>query len=56
MDSMPFDPVCGMQVDAGEARAGGLVSELRGKTWFFCSPECKRDFEADPDAFLPSGR
>jgi Cu+-exporting ATPase len=51
-----LDPVCGMQVDRGQARTLSLVSEHGGNTWFFCSPECKRDFDADPGAYLPSGR
>jgi Cu(I)/Ag(I) efflux system membrane fusion protein len=46
------DPVCGMTVDEGEARAAGLVSERDGMEFFFCHEGCKERFEADPEAFL----
>jgi membrane fusion protein, copper/silver efflux system len=40
------DPVCGMPVDSGKARAAGLMSEHRGKIIYFCSKETKRKFDA----------
>jgi len=39
------DPVCGMDVDPKTA-AGKSVYE--GKTYYFCSPGCKKDFDKDP--------
>ncbi|WP_422924287.1 heavy metal translocating P-type ATPase [Singulisphaera sp. PoT] len=46
---LPIDPVCGMTVDP--ARAAGR-SEHEGHTHYFCSPSCKRRFDADPASFL----
>ncbi len=45
---MATDPVCGMEVREGDAPA---KSEWQGKTWYFCSDECKRRFEADPKKY-----
>jgi YHS domain-containing protein len=50
------DPVCRMEVDTAQARADGLVTEHKGATWFFCTPECKREFDADPAVYLPMVR
>ncbi len=44
------DPVCGMHVDTGTA-AG--TSEYRGETYYFCSVGCKRQFDKDPQRFVP---
>ena len=50
---MAKDPVCGMQVDEKEA-AG--KSEYRGKTYYFCAPGCKKEFDANPDEHVaPAG-
>jgi len=40
------DPVCGMTIDPADAAAS---SEYKGTTYFFCMPECKEKFEANPD-------
>lgn len=42
------DPVCGMTLE--ETDAVGSV-EHDGKTYYFCSDDCKEEFEADPDAY-----
>jgi YHS domain-containing protein len=47
------DPVCRMEVDPAMARTEGLFTELKGTTWFFCTPACKQEFDADPSAHLP---
>lgn len=39
------DPVCGMMIDADTA-AGR--SSYQGRTYYFCSAQCLRQFEADP--------
>jgi Cu+-exporting ATPase len=41
------DPVCGMQVD-DKAR---LQSNYQGQTYFFCSEDCKRKFDQDPQQY-----
>jgi Cu(I)/Ag(I) efflux system membrane fusion protein len=42
------DPVCGMDVDEKKAEAAGRTAAHDGHTYFFCSDECKKKFEADP--------
>ena len=44
---MATDPVCGMTVDPTTARK---TSDYRGTTYYFCSPGCKKAFDADPSA------
>ncbi|HZT69382.1 MAG TPA: YHS domain-containing protein [Terriglobia bacterium] len=46
---MERDPVCGMQVDPQNA-AG--KSEHREKTYYFCSPVCKKKFDASPEQYV----
>ena len=43
------DPVCNMDVDP--ARAAGS-SEHKGQTYYFCSPNCVKRFNADPEKYL----
>jgi len=46
---MPIDPVCGMTVEPQDA-AGR--SDYDGTTYYFCNPNCKKKFDADPESFL----
>jgi membrane fusion protein, copper/silver efflux system len=46
------DPVCGMTVDPAEARSSNLTTEHEGKTYSFCSANCKRRFDAAPQLGL----
>ena len=46
---MAKDPVCGMEV--GEKRAAG-TSEYHGRTYYFCSPGCKKAFDREPEKYL----
>jgi Cu(I)/Ag(I) efflux system membrane fusion protein len=39
------DPVCGMEVDPARA---ARKSSYKGKTYYFCSDQCKREFDRDP--------
>lgn len=39
------DPVCGMKIDPAKAKA---KVEYKGKTYFFCSDECKGKFDKEP--------
>ena len=43
------DPVCGMKVDDQKAAA---QSAYEGKTYYFCSPGCKRKFDANPRQYV----
>ena len=45
------DPVCGMNVDRGNAE----TVVLRGQRHFFCGPGCRAKFEADPERYAPTG-
>ena len=45
---MEKDVVCGMQVDP--AKAAGK-SEYKGQTYYFCSPACKKKFDANPSQY-----
>ena len=45
---MVKDPVCGMQVS--EQAAVGR-SEYQGKTYSFCSPACKSQFDKNPEKY-----
>jgi len=45
---MAKDPVCGMDIDPKTA-AGN--SEYKGETYYFCSPGCKKSFDADPEKY-----
>jgi YHS domain-containing protein len=45
---MSTDPSCGMLTSQEKARESGLTSVYRGKTYFFCSRECKEKFDKSP--------
>lgn len=44
-----FDPVCGMVVHPENAIAS---VEYGGKTYYFCSEECKDEFNEDPEMYI----
>jgi len=44
---MVKDPVCGMDVNAKEAKEKGLFAEKKGKTYYFCSETCKNKFTGE---------
>jgi YHS domain-containing protein len=46
------DPVCGHEVDETQAKAAGLTSIYKGKTYYFCSYSCNQQFDKDPDGSL----
>ena len=43
------DPVCGMEVNAGDAAAAW---QHAGTTYYFCSVGCMERFREDPQRFL----
>ena len=45
-----IDPVCHMTVDVRSPPGG--ASQHGAQTYYFCSPGCKRSFDADPHKFL----
>jgi Cu(I)/Ag(I) efflux system membrane fusion protein len=46
-----IDPVCGMSVDEGKAKAAGKTVEHGGKTYYFCSDGCVGEFRKDPGKY-----
>ena len=46
--AMQTDPVCGMQVDDQKANS---KSQYQGKDYYFCSEDCKRKFDAQPQQY-----
>jgi Cu+-exporting ATPase len=46
---MGLDPVCKMEVNPASAEA---QSDYEGQTFYFCSLECKRRFDAEPARYL----
>jgi len=46
---MLLDPVCKMRVVEDDAED---TSSYKGKTYYFCSEECKDKFDQDPEEFL----
>jgi YHS domain-containing protein len=46
---MKIDPVCGMEVDP---ETTPWKAEYDGKTYYFCSPGCRADFENNPEKYL----
>lgn len=45
---MQTDPVCGMQINDQQASE---TSEYQGKTFNFCSPTCKQQFDQNPQRY-----
>ena len=48
---MAKDLVCGMQVDEQQAASRGLTSDYQGQTYYFCSSQCKQQFDGDPQRY-----
>ena len=46
---MGLDPVCKMQVNPASAAA---QSDYEGQTFYFCSMDCKRKFDATPQQYI----
>ena len=45
---MAKDLVCGMDVDE---KAAAASSTYKGKTFYFCAPGCKKEFDANPEKY-----
>ena len=50
---MTKDPVCNMELNEKKAAA---TSIYRGQTYYFCSPGCKKAFDAHPDKYTGTGK
>lgn len=49
--STHIDPVCSMGVDPGRTR---LVAIYQGHSYWFCSEDCRKAFEMNPQKYLES--
>lgn len=47
-----MDPVTGMQVEVDDATAAHLMSEYKGRTYYFVSRESRELFDKQPDLYL----
>ncbi len=45
---MEKDPVCGMEVDKNKAQE---KANYQGKTYWFCSKQCRQEFEKNPQRY-----
>ena len=53
-EKMFLDPVCGMEVGLDDPRT--MVSNYKGRSYYFCAQCCVRVFEKKPDKYLkPKG-
>jgi YHS domain-containing protein len=48
--SKEIDPVCKMKVDKSVIDK----SAYKGKTYYFCSPYCKNEFDQNPEKYIGS--
>ena len=46
---MAKDPICGMNVDEKSAK---FKSIYKDKTYYFCSPGCKEDFDKNTSKYV----
>ncbi len=42
------DPICGMTIEESDAVG---TSEYEGKTYYFCSMDCKEEFDSAPSDY-----
>ena len=46
------DPVCGMELGQGSDHGLTIKTDYQGKTYYFCSAQCKQEFTKDPQRYL----
>ena len=46
---MAIDLVCKMEVNKLTAK---FKSEYKGKTYYFCAPGCKKEFDGNPEKYI----
>jgi RND family efflux transporter MFP subunit len=45
------DPVCGMDLGGAQALSAPWKSDYQGQTYYFCSEQCKQQFDGNPAQF-----
>ncbi len=43
----PIDPICGMKV----SKDVEFESNFKGKTYYFCALNCKKEFDKNPEKY-----
>jgi YHS domain-containing protein len=43
------DPVCGMDINEEQTE---LISEYKGKKYYFCNSMCKENFDKNPEQYI----
>ena len=46
---MTTDPVCGTELNEKNAE---FQTQFAGKKYFFCSDECRKEFEQEPNVYV----
>jgi YHS domain-containing protein len=47
--AISIDPICKMKVDESKCK---IISEYKGKKYYFCAPGCKKAFDQNPEKDL----
>jgi YHS domain-containing protein len=47
--AISIDPICKMKVDESKCK---IISEYKGKKYYFCAPGCKKAFDQNPEKYL----
>jgi YHS domain-containing protein len=47
--TMAIDPVCGMEVDDRSTKERAIYE---GTTYYFCSEDCREEFQAAPEDYI----
>jgi len=50
---MVLDVVCGMEIDEKTSK---WKSEFNGKTYYFCGPICKMEFDKSPEKYMSDAK
>ena len=53
MITMVLDVVCGMEIDEKTSK---WKSEFNGKTYYFCVPICKMEFDKSPEKYMSDAK
>jgi membrane fusion protein, copper/silver efflux system len=51
-EDLVIDPLCGMSVDMNKAKALRRTAEYAGRTYYFCSDDCRQKFARNPELYL----
>lgn len=49
MRNLVVDPVCGLEINSNVEQNKAVY---KGKTYYFCSKECKDEFNAAPEDYI----